>query len=399
MQTHSLINRGDLLCVVCLILYLKTIVNYPDSISVMLTGLLFLICIVCAFKVFLSRGDRHDGFLYAFTILMLMFTIYGGICILKGEEYNVGTRVYTSRMYLMDIYVSLLPIYAFYYYSSKGFLSHRSVARFFFACAIITVFLYFKTENNNLLNASSEADGVVNNISYSFLSMLVGTSLFFNKRWLQYTIFGLVAVFLLLGLKRGAMLVYPLCLLFFLSVIMKDSSRNRKVTVYVLSLIFIAGLIWYIQYRYSIDSFFRSRMELTEEMGSSGRDVLFSTFWSHFVTNPNLYQQLFGEGAMSTVKVSYNFAHNDWLEILINQGVLGVIIYLIYWVSLIRTWRKSQSVNSAVYLAIGLFAIIFFMRSLYSMGYTGCDYATASVFGYYLACYYRSQTITRLQRQ
>ena len=41
-----------------------------------------------------------------------------------------------------------------------------------------------------------------------------------------------------------------------------------------------------------------------------------------------------------------NFAHNDWLEILTNQGLVGVVIYGFYWVCFMLTCRSRYITGS-----------------------------------------------------
>ncbi len=383
MQKRGIINGAYLTILLCLLLDAKSIINYSDSISIALTGILFLICFISAFRILTNRKSKSK-FIIAFTFLMLLFTIYGSICILKGDDYVVGFKVYSSRMYLMDIYLSLLPIYAFYYHASQGSLTKRSLKLFWWSSLLLAILLFFRHESNMLQEASPEAQGVVNNFAYTILPFLLGVSLYYNRRTIQYLIFGIVAIFLLLGLKRGAMAIYPFCLLYFLQVTLKNTPSKYRIMAIFISIVFIAALIWYLQYRYSTDLFFQSRIEQTEKGESSGRDILYSVFWKHFIHNPSFLKQLFGEGAMATIKVSFNFAHCDWLEILINQGILGVLVYLYYWITLIGEWLKSKKISPEASLAIGLFVIIYLSRSIFSMGYTGCTFCAASIFGYYL---------------
>lgn len=84
-------------------------------------------------------------------------------------------------------------------------------------------------------------------------------------------------------------------------------------------------------------------MEDTASGQSSGRDILYSTYWSHYINNDNIVQLLFGEGAYHTENILHLKAHNDWLELLIDCGLCGAILYFVYWYSFFKMWKKVRS--------------------------------------------------------
>ena len=68
--------------------------------------------------------------------------------------------------------------------------------------------------------------------------------------------------------------------------------------------------------------------------GASGREDSYTFIWNYFLNkldSGNYLNCIFGEGANASVRITGNYAHNDWLEILTNQGIFGIIIYSIYW--------------------------------------------------------------------
>ena len=56
------------------------------------------------------------------------------------------------------------------------------------------------------------------------------------------------------------------------------------------------------------------------EGGSSGRDELLTNSLDYYLNNESIIQQIFGLGANGTLSVAGNGAHNDWVELLVNQG-------------------------------------------------------------------------------
>ena len=79
-------------------------------------------------------------------------------------------------------------------------------------------------------------------------------------------------------------------------------------------------------------------------------------------------QFLFGLGAQGTLSVNESYAHNDWIAILLEQGVFGLLLYLLYWIGFVISWIKSKD-NADSFVALGLLIIIGLGKTLFSMYY------------------------------
>ena len=132
------------------------------------------------------------------------------------------------------------------------------------------------------------------------------------------------------------------------------------------------------------------RIEDTLSGNSSGRDNLYTFFWNYFTENADFTHYLLGRGANGTLEIYYNYAHNDWLEIAVNQGLLGIIIYAFYWFCFYKTWKHAKNIDSKTILV--LTALIFFAKTLFSMSYADMSYVSTSVLGYALATVNKTNT-------
>ena len=112
-------------------------------------------------------------------------------------------------------------------------------------------------------------------------------------------------------------------------------------------------------------------------------DVLYSKAWNHFV-NANFFTFFFGNGADSTYILLGNRAHNDWFELLTNQGVVGVIVFAILWMEIFRCWRKAKK-QKYVFIVFGLCIILFFNKSLFSMWYNSISPVACLPFAWCMA--------------
>ena len=61
----------------------------------------------------------------------------------------------------------------------------------------------------------------------------------------------------------------------------------------------------------------------------SGRDWIYENLFSIWLFRSEILDYLFGYGINATVRFVGFFAHNDWLELLMSLGILGIISYVV----------------------------------------------------------------------
>lgn len=316
-----------------------------------------------------------------------MFTIYGFAMLLDGKQYYTGFNLVSKTYYLIAIYMSLLPVYAFYVFGKKEYLTEKTMRPVVFVFLILAVVNYISNQDRLLqmaIEIGSSAEAFTNNAGYSFVGLLPALVLFQKKPVIQYFYLGVCFFFIISSMKRGAMLAGGLCMLWFLANNIRSVSKKQKWLSILISLLVLAAGVYYVRNMMVTSSYFQYRMTQTEAGDSSGRDELYSSFLQHFLQEEHPFRFLFGNGADATLLLMRQYAHNDWLEIAINQGLLGLLVYLIYWISLFRSWRSSKHSPQA-FMSVGMFLIIYFLETLFSMSYNGVSKCAAMVLGYYLA--------------
>lgn len=112
--------------------------------------------------------------------------------------------------------------------------------------------------------------------------------------------------------------------------------------------------------------FMTQRVNATLKGDSSARDTLYSYLWNAWL-NSDIIHQLFGYGISQTVTIVGNYAHNDWLEILIDYGLLGVVLYATIIIKLFK-YRKNLNYNKGAKVCYTSIMLIWMMKTLFSMG-------------------------------
>ena len=166
---------------------------------------------------------------------------------------------------------------------------------------------------------------------------------------------------------------------------LKFTNRNRKYVLLILSFASLAIGLYFIVDLLNTNDYFIQRIEQTLDGDSSNRNELYSTFFNHFISEQNFFRFVFGNGANATLKVGVNYAHNDWLELAINNGILGIALYIWYFVALFKDYRYINKYNQLFANVILMTLIILLMSSIISMSYDSIDRALSIALGFILA--------------
>lgn len=324
-------------------------------------------------------------------MLFFMFIIYGILLLFSNHHYIIifSWSEVPNSTFLKNIFLSLPNVYVFYYFSRKGYLTEKALKKWVIVFLASSVFRYI--DNQMALLNMMQLKGVqtkemTNNMGYLFVALMPTIAVFKDKVRIQYGILILCMAFIMMAMKRGAIIVGTIMLIYILYFNYKYNKNVSKRKVIVFSLFIIVAAYFITEYMMESSDYFMSRIEQTKEGNSSGRNALYERYWNHFKNETDILKYLLGNGANATLGIGVNYAHNDWLEIAIDEGVLGLVIYCIYWFCF---WRTIASIkyNITAKLVLTLTFISFLIMTVFSMSYTEYSIYSCSVFGYYLAHY------------
>ena len=384
------LNRCDWFIIVWVLYYLQGVL-YPTggAISTGLLGINLLVSFICAIKIW--QMPHNSPYIKGLNLLVLMFSVYGFALILNNPStvhYSLSGMSMQSYNYIKSIYLSILPIYAFYYFSLKGYLTAERLrwwAVVFCISCVVSYYIYKQQALVSLMEIGSSAEEITNNTGYLFLSLIPIWTLFRKNPVLQYVGLAICMVFIMLGMKRGAIAIGGVVVFYLIWQIIRNAKGKQKFIIMLLTAALGVVGVYFVIDMMSSSDYFLQRIEATKEGNSSGRDNLYSFFWTYFTEKAEILHYLFGRGANGTLEIYYKYAHNDWLEIAVNQGLLGIAIYAIYWKKFYSTWRQSTNIEAKTILA--LVGNIYFAKTIFSMSYGDMTYVCTSVLGYALATY------------
>lgn len=377
-------NRASKIFNICNFYILLLLLYYSQAVlgftgSIISRGIMILILLLSIYIIYRHRTSFRPSTFFKYTdVLLIMFIIYGGLHMLYKSVAMVSTYIY-----IQQILLCFLPIYTFYIFTKMGLLT-RKVMQYWFVFFIMSAIAGFYSMQKYILSTSGQEE-TINNCAYNFIALIPMIFLFEKQKLLQSIAMGICGYFIIMSFKRGAMLIGAVCLLVFLYRAFMSAKGLGKLAIILLGVAMVYIGVYLVQDMLVNSDLFNRRLEETLEGNSSGRDWLYAKAWDKFSSETNPIRFLFGYGANGTLDVMDQFAHNDWLEICINQGLVGLIVYFFYFVGFFKSWIRSKKINKTLFATLGIALFISFGKTLFSMSYSNTTFYITMVIGYCIA--------------
>lgn len=271
-----------------------------------------------------------------------------------------------STTQIGNISVTLLSIPLFLTLSRRGVMTNK-----FYSYAIILLLLsaivYYESLRVIMLAKFIHRDDITNNASVVFVYLLPFV-LFLKNRYLSYGVTLICAYFLMEGAKRGNIV----CAIPVIILLVLLTFRNKQVRIYekfLFIVFFLFAVTWGIK-QFEQNEYLQQRIEQTIEGNTSNRDRIYGNAWKVYSESESIINIIGGYGFDATVNNRQigNYAHNDWLEILVDYGVVGIIFYTSMFILLFRQIRQKKDIQKR-YTLIAITSV-WFLKSAFSMGFT-----------------------------
>ena len=352
------------------ILYPQGIINQSVQLLMILQGLMPF----C--KCFAER--QKPVLIKALLLLMIMYMVYGVLVIMFGD----GIKWTSDTDYLKNSFNSLLPIFFFYEQARQGKLTEKRIQ--IYTLIMLLVSIVFFNYMGQLLNLENDKDENTNNAGYLFTGLIPLVFFYYKKPVFQYLLLAIMMFYVMMGLKRGAIIIGSFAVAIFLLSGLRGKSNKRKFFSLLLSSVIVVGSMYYVEYLIANSPYFMRRIDDTLSGDSSGRDYIYNAVWNAVANEQNLFYILFGHGANSTILYAGNFAHQDWLETACNNGLVGVLILAFFFITFaVSVFRSHNYFQPQYYYCFLTLLIISFSKTLFSMSIQGLDIFQSLLIGYF----------------
>ena len=340
-----------------------------------------LLSLYCVYEDYIRYG--FSGIEKAILIFTGLNLIYFFVSYLWS---NPSTTTLGNTLY------ALLAFVMFAFLGKEGILTQKFILVSAILLTVAAIPSFYNAQQLALAKLASGGDETTVNASTIFL-MLLPLLFCLRNRVVSLVLFCVCLFFLISGAKRGNILAAVIPAVLYAWMLYKENKRNVfKISILIIA---IAAIALWIKDLVLSDEYLLRRLEQTLEGNTSGRDVIYSTMWDMWYGVGSIVNLLFGYGYNGTFLYSpmHKFAHNDWLEILVDFGLLGAIFYAAIFISFARLYFMLDKGNPRL-VCIAIISV-WFMKTLYSMGFTDEMLALMAIpFGCLFSEYFTDRSIS-----
>ena len=290
--------------------------------------------------------------------ILLFLSCYMAIWRVLDIPMTAGVLAYFYQP-MRDLLIILIFIFAHTIASkSKDLLDFFTTG--IIVAMLITAFFYYKN-----WTFANEVDEAHLGTSY-YVLFLLPTLLLTPHKWLRYLGIVITGLVLFSSFKRGGVIAFVLAIVAYLFV--KEVLGERKFTrLLVFLIVLIALFIILIFVDNAMGNIISERILNIREDGGSGRDQVWLTTWDMICYSEST-QLIFGHGHNAVLKNSplELSAHNDFLEMLFNYGIICFVPYLVLHVQLIKQIFAEIKMHNKNASVMAFTYTIFFILSTIS---------------------------------
>ena len=202
--------------------------------------------------------------------------------------------------------------------------------------------------------------------SVYWVMLLVPFAFLLDNRVLKYVILFSSLILIIASSKRGATIA--ISLVFFVAILLDTFKRKNFLRNIIIGIVLIFSFIFI--FEKTLDKFNINVLDRFEntEVAEDARMYLYKDTWEKF-NSKDLILQVIGSGHRSTSidrgELSKT-AHNDFLEVLYNYGILGLILYLYFILQILKRLKYLYKVGGKYFHAYLTTFIVFFVMSMIS---------------------------------
>lgn len=330
---------------------LNLIPNQVENIFVVITVIYLLIYIVLNLSIV-----KKEKFLIWIT-LYIALSFYASIRSLRTDQMIITTINTFSKVAYFGVIFLASFIYSkkHFYMIKKSFKILTDVVFVIFTLVVIANVFFTRTI-------------LINSIYY--LLVLLPLLLLENTRISRIKLI-LIVLLVFATLKITAIFTSLVVLLVFALIITYNSrssyQKNKNIQVLALSIVLFFSL--YVILSLLPNDFTIARINISNilDSGGSGRTTIWSDTWKYQL-KANNNQWLFGHGYDGVSRyIPWRIsAHNDYLEILFDYGILALMSYLLFLLTVLSTIKRKAGNKVRVLASLSVSIVLILLMSFTS---------------------------------
>lgn len=295
----------------------------------------------------LSHKNRY------YNVSLLLFSIY------VAFGYLIATGLSPRNVFLA---ITMLTWVLCFNFGKRLAYSSADLYEYFIFCIAIiniiplAIFSFIKYSTSGLMVDQIANDAIFGVIVYFPFVMMMN-----RRKWLKYILYILIMALAFMSLKRSIIITVVVSSIIYL--LLTNHKEMFKKWYFWLAVI---GIIYVGMYLYdTMGEMIAYRFSTMEEGGGSGRNVIYERIINAFKQS-DLGDIIFGHGFMSVISINdWKLAHNDFLQLLYDYGVIGLTLFVCFLLSLcflaIKKYKYRKVLVVANTYESFVFAISFYI--------------------------------------
>lgn len=320
---------------------------------------------------------RRSNKVLKWMMLFVVWTILVWLVSPKNiNTHGMGTMSTLSMVqYTLIIMTTTFSIIAF---KQGGVLKNAYMILFYIGILSLLEMNFFFERTATLFDSKQTS-----NLGYPIVSLMPLTVFFWKKKTVFWFLVLFIFIMSLVSVKRGAILCSGVFILIIVFSYLREQRKIKFKTIVALCI--VGGLVLYIGSQFLNNSeFLQQRLLDTLEGNTSSRDYIYKNIinsWSY----SGIFHQVFGNGPIATTKLGI-LAHNDWLEVLYDFGLVGLMLYVLFIFGIYFFWVRKKNIPVQCKCAFFMVFAYYVLRSTFSMSFYVLDTVLVMfAFGYFIA--------------
>ena len=356
-----------------------------------LWNLIQLFFVVLGFIILFSRynsivfrhGNRIVLYILWFSFLSLFFGFFSISALNIKSLYSLGMIPYGSLVLVTSIVLGNIVS-----------LDTKSFQWLYISTFLVLCVVFFLGRRQEAFNEYFEGAGLVASVYYilCFFPLVLAV----KPQWRVFFFF-IVAICLLMSIKRAGTIAFGVCLIYYFAFNKQTSKFKRLFILFPLICSAIFFSMNFIVNNYGFDVM--GRMEKLEESGGADRLSRW-IFILDAIDRSSFFELVFGHGDGAAYRVLGGEVHNDFLSVFFEYGIVSVLFYTLYFLSLFRMWWKMRMDNYRYETSVFMLNVITLFLALFSFYIIRPTFITASMFSYglFMSDWYKQKYKTRYVR-
>ena len=307
---------------------------------------MLLLCLYCCY-VLISHFKANRGLIHIICLLWcIMMSI---VAVFNGQVLSLFKLILWPLIFEMSYFAIL-------YHPERI----EPIRKVFWVIMVWGTILYLTSKGGNMDRVISLLPNAVFTPLLSVPILMVNQ----NKRYVFFILL-IISVLVLVSMKRSSMLIIATSWLAYVLPMLK--MRNKVLGFVMAGVILGAGLFFFMKMNDAMGGQIMERIDREETDTGKNRLAIWEVTWA-MIQNSTIKGFLVGHGHFgvrnnSILEIS---AHNDFMEVIYDYGLISFALYLGLWIYVLQRWWYLKKTESSLLFPYTLSLAIFIFMSLVS---------------------------------